>query len=187
MNLRPSLVLSPRVSKYILLATKSNQELIKFYKISAGSESIVSKKSLRLTDKTGWPGCSSFMGTYSTCKNAVWFSANGQKAVIQTEKQSGPLEEPPYWTAWYLMDLSTGQLSEIYRIYSDQDPDFTLVEWLYDRGENVVIQARTDLSNQNLRKYYQPKNSFRNSFGSVPRSFSRLQLRLFFSHRRPKS
>jgi len=144
-----------RVSKYILLATKSNQELIKFYKISAGSESIVSKKSLRLTDKTGWPGCSSFMGTYSTCKNAVWFSANGQKAVIQTEKQSGPLEEPPYWTAWYLMDLSTGQLSEIYRIYSDQDPDFTLVEWLYDRGENVFIQARTDLSNQNLRKYYQ--------------------------------
>ena len=53
------------------------------------------------------------------------------------------------------MDLSTGQLSEIYRIYSDQDPDFTLVEWLYDRGENVFIQARTDLSNQNLRKYYQ--------------------------------
>ena len=127
--------------KYILLAVAQSETIpknISVYKIQADSGKVVSRNNFNLN---GSLGCSSFQGLYSVCKNAVWFSQNGLQAVIQTENQSGPLGESPFWIKWSVMDFTSGSMTEIYTL-DINDGNVSLSEWVYDGRDNVFINTQ---------------------------------------------
>lgn len=146
-------VAMPSEAKYLLIATEpTTTNEVSIYKIDKNSGNTVSQSSFSLTKDTGHIGCSSFKGSYSSCKNAVWFSKSGNKAVVQTEYQQAMFEEPPFWYAWYLLDTNSGKLMQLYKA------DIRMIEWLYDDIKDkvfFVVQIENNNNEPRPRRYFQ--------------------------------
>lgn len=143
----------PVDAKYLFLARQNpNNNSISIFKVDKYSGQTINQNNFVLTKETGHIGCSSFQGTYSVCKNAVWFYSSGEKAIVQTEYQGAMFEEPPFWYAWYLLDVKSGRLTELYKA------DIRLVEWQYDEKNNKVY-IKTEIENHKNeplpKKYFQ--------------------------------
>lgn len=143
----------PLNASYLLLAKENpSNGNISVYKLEKDSGRTISQNDFSLTAETGGLGCSSFKGSYSVCKNAIWFSSDGQKAIVQTEYQQAMFEEPPFWYAWYLLDIKSGKLTQLYKA------DIRLVEWAYDETNNKVYFKTEVENNKNEplpKKYFQ--------------------------------
>lgn len=143
----------PLEAKYLFLAGQnSNGSSILTFKVDKYSGKTISQNSFTLTKEMGHMGCSSFQGSYSVCKNAVWFYSSGEKAIVQTEYQGVMFEEPPFWYAWYLLDIKSGKLTELYKA------DIRLVEWQFDEKNDKVYIITEIENNKNEplpKKYFQ--------------------------------
>ena len=145
---------SPASSKTLYLSKfDTNRQQVKIYAIDNASNQNKLKTTITIPSSLGSVGCSSFNGSYSICKNAVWVSGDGSNAIVETDHQCAGdcFGFGESWYSWSYVDLKSGKLISLYK------SDVNLVDWQYDDKNQIVYITTQVPTNENKpasKKYF---------------------------------